>query len=206
MVAHLHGASPTRAIARQMEVSMQILPTALVAAVTIFQNPSAATRLTRSDPVLVTAVFDGDTIAVAKLGRVRLLGIDAPEVGRGFDTAAPFAREARNRLISLLLHRWVHLEMEGTGLDPYRRRLAYVLRDDGMFVNATLVSEGLARVSARVPLARLEELKRAESDAQRSRRGMWGSTPLLRSPRYTRLPDERRASAPKPRTSRRRRP
>jgi micrococcal nuclease len=195
-----------RAITRQMEVSMQILPTVLVAAVAISQNPSTATRLTRSDPVLVTAVFDGDTIAVAKLGRVRLLGIDAPEVGRGFDTAAPFAREARNRLISLLLHRWVHLEMEGTGLDAYRRRLAYVLRDDGMFVNATLVSEGLARVSARVPLARLEELKRAESDAQRSRRGMWGSTPLLPSRGYTRLPDERRVSAPKPRTSRRRRP
>jgi micrococcal nuclease len=188
-----------------MEVSMQILPTVVVAAVAIFQHPSAA-RLTRSDPVLVTAVFDGDTIAVAKLGRVRLLGIDAPEVGRGFDTAAPFAREARNRLTSLLLHRWVHLEMEDTGLDAYRRRLAYVLRDDGMFVNATLVSEGLARVSARVPLARLEELKRAESDAQRSRRGMWGSAPLLPSTGYTRLPDERRASAPKPKTSRRRRP
>src|SRR5262249_36611193 len=62
--------------------------------------------LKRSDAVLVRAVFDGDTIDVAGYGHVRLLGIDAPEIGRGFDTAAPFGREARDRLAGLVLHRW----------------------------------------------------------------------------------------------------
>src|SRR5437762_3185585 len=80
------------------------------------------------------AVLDGAAIAVARVGRGRLLGIDAPEMGRGFDTAAPFAHEARDRLTSFLLHRWVHLEQEGTKLDAYNRHLAYVVRDDGMFV------------------------------------------------------------------------
>jgi micrococcal nuclease len=179
---------------------VQILPTLLTAAVAVSQTQSSITRLTRSDPVLVTAVFDGDTIAVAKLGRVRLLGIDAPEVGRGFDTAAPFAREARDRLTALVLRRWVHLEQEGSALDSYHRRLAYVVRDDGMFVNATLVQEGLARVTARVPLVRLDELKRAESDAQRSRRGMWAGAPSLPAARYTPPAHTRRSSGPNTRT------
>ena len=69
-----------------------------------------ARRVTRSESVLVRFVIDGDTIDVATVGRVRLLGIDAPEIGRGFDTPAPFGREARERLTALVLHRWVRLE------------------------------------------------------------------------------------------------
>jgi len=46
----------------------------------------------RSEPVLVRAVLDGDTIDVTGVGRVRLLGIDAPELSHGYGTAAPFAR------------------------------------------------------------------------------------------------------------------
>jgi len=160
---------------------MQILPIALTAAVAGLPLSSPAAPITTTDSVLVVAVLDGDTIRVARLGRVRLLGIDAPEIGHGFDTAAPFAREARDRLTELLLRRWVHLEPDGVKVDTYKRRLAYVIRDDGMFVNAALVREGLARVTARAPLRRLDELKRAEVEAQRARRGMWGSVPQVPS-------------------------
>jgi endonuclease YncB( thermonuclease family) len=165
----------------------------------------------RSDPVLVRAVIDGDTIDVALYGRVRLLGIDAPEIGRGFDTAAPFGREARDRLTQLVLHRWVRLEQDnGLGasgasagqapaMDAYNRHLAYVLTEMGEFVNATLVREGLARVSARVPLSRLGELKRAEAEAQAFRRGMWGAAPSVPMAEYTRRSDKGRrdSAAPK---------
>jgi endonuclease YncB( thermonuclease family) len=141
----------------------------------------------RSDPLLVRAVIDGDTIDVALYGRVRLLGIDAPEVGRGFDTSAPFGREARERLSQLVLRRWVRLEHDDTvALDSYNRHLAYVLTETGEFINATLVREGLARVSARVPLSRLGELKRAEAEAQAFRRGMWGAAPQIPAAGYTR--------------------
>lgn len=171
------------------------------------QSPNG--RLTRSEPVLVRSVIDGDTIDVAMFGRVRLLGIDAPEVGRGFDTAAPFAREARDRLIALIMRRWVRLEQEGPVLDAYNRRLAYVMREDGVFVNAVLVREGLARVTARIPLARLDELKRAEVEAQTFRRGMWGATPQISSAlpraRYTR-PSHRGTKGSKSRKPSSRRP
>src|ERR1051325_2565867 len=120
---------------------MQIVPTLVVCAVAILQSwsPALAPPIVRSDPVLVRAVIDGDTIDVSTVGRVRLLGIDAPEIGRGFDTAAPFSRESRERLSSLVFHRWIRLEQDGPTVDVYDRHLAYVVTEDGLFVNAVLV-------------------------------------------------------------------
>jgi micrococcal nuclease len=153
---------------------MQIVPFLVLAAVATFQSSAP---LKRSESVLVRAVIDGDTIDVAMFGRVRLLGIDAPELGRGYDSTAPFGREARERLVALVSNRWIRLEQESPARDAYNRHLAYVVREDGMFVNAVLVREGLARVSARQPLVRLAELQAAERDAQMFRRGMWGQLP-----------------------------
>jgi endonuclease YncB( thermonuclease family) len=136
--------------------------------------------------VLVQTVVDGDTIDVSTFGLVRLLGIDAPELGRVFDTSAPFAKEARDRLASLVLHRWIRLEQEGPALDVYNRHLAYVVTEDGVCANVVLVHDGLARVSARMGLTRLAELKRAEADAQAFRRGIWGETPQIPTTGYTR--------------------
>ena len=161
---------------------MHFLPTLVLAAAA---TASPSQQAVRSDPLLVRNVIDGDTIEVASVGRVRLLGIDAPEVGRGLDTSAPFAREARERLAALVLRHWVRLEGESQERDAYNRRLAYVLREDGVFVNAALVRDGLARVSARLPLARLPELKRAEREAQAFRRGMWGQAPAPPPESYT---------------------
>ena len=157
---------------------MQFLPALIIATVAATFMSGA---LQRSDPVMVRAVIDGDTIDVTAYGRVRLLGIDAPEIARGFDTSAPFGHEARARLAALVLNRWIRLEREPPLVDGYNRHLAYVVREDGMFVNAVLVREGLARVVARMPLVRLAELKRAEQEAQAFRRGMWGQTPGIPS-------------------------
>jgi micrococcal nuclease len=174
---------------------MQILRTATLAAMALVQLLQGTTR---SDPVLVKSVIDGDTVDVATIGRVRLLGIDAPELGRGYDTPAPWAYEAKDRLAQLVLNHFVRLEQDGDRFDAYSRHLAYLLLEDGTFINATLVREGLARVTARVPLSRLPELRRAEADAQSSRRGMWGATPQIPPPPgYTR----RAASAPRSRAT-----
>jgi micrococcal nuclease len=151
---------------------MQILRTFAVAGVLAVQTAHPPAR---TDPVLVRFVIDGDTIDVATIGRVRLLGIDAPETAHRFETAAPFGREAKQRLTSLIARRWVRLQFDGQRRDAYDRHLAYVLLEDGTFVNAVLVREGLARVSTRVPLARLAELQRAEADARSHRRGMWST-------------------------------
>lgn len=181
---------------------MQLLRTLTLLAAATFQTLAPQARISRSEPVLVRSVLDGDTIDVTTFGRVRLLGIDAPEIGRGYDTAAPFGREAKDRLASLVLHHWVRLEQEGAALDAYNRHLAYVMREDGLFVNAALVRDGLARVTARTPLTRLDELKRAEAEAQAFRRGMWGSAPSLPATSYTRRSGAMRSPASKTNTKR----
>src|SRR5688572_2338318 len=127
----------------------------------------------------VRFVIDGDTLEVAGAGRVRLLGIDAPELGSGFETPAPFAREARERLASLAHRQWVRLEGDDEKRDSYGRALAYVFRTDGMMLNAEMLRAGLARVSARRSLRHLGELRRAEEEAQRARRGVWGERPSI---------------------------
>src|SRR5262245_21477401 len=128
---------------------MQILRTLTFAALAAAQPFGQSARVTRSDSVLVNSVFDGDTIDVSTYGRVRLLGIDAPEVSHGLDTGAPYGREARERLAGVILRRWVRLELEGPRLDVFNRHLAYVVTEDGQCINTLLVREGLARVSAR---------------------------------------------------------
>jgi len=173
---------------------MQILITTAMLSVAVLQTSSFGGTLRQSAPVLVRAVIDGDTIDVATVGRVRLLGIDAPELGRGFDTAAPFGREARERLTSLVLNRWVRLEQEGSAVDIYNRHLAYVITGDNQCINAVLLREGLARVSARQPLTRLAELQHAEAEAQSARRGMWGAAPQIPAAGYT--PTSRASRSP----------
>jgi micrococcal nuclease len=133
---------------------------------------------------LVTRVYDGDTIEAAGLGRVRLLGIDAPEIGGAFERPAPFALEARDELQSLVLRRWVRFDCDGDFDDAYGRRLAYMTLETGEFVNARLVRDGMARVSARRRLKRWDELRQAETEAQVRRRGMWGDRPRVPSESY----------------------
>jgi endonuclease YncB( thermonuclease family) len=121
-----------------------------------------AGAIVRTDPVLVTKITDADSISVATIGNVRLLGIEA------------FSSKARERLQSLVYRRWIRLEYDDApGKGSMSRHRAYVMLDTGEFVNATLVREGLARVVARGEFSRRAELERAQAEAQRFRRGIW---------------------------------
>src|SRR5262249_52089308 len=104
----------------------------------------AAAAILRSYPVLVTRVTAGDAITVASFGRVRLLWIEAADA------------RARERLESIVVRRWVRLEYDDAAGSSRGR--AYVLLETGEHVNATLVREGLARVSPRGRLSRRDEL------------------------------------------------
>jgi micrococcal nuclease len=130
-----------------------------------------------SPPVLVRSVPDGDTIDVVGLGRIRLLGITAPPLDRRTGASATFALDARERLAGLVTNRWVRLEYEDGVAASYHAHSAYLFLETGEFVNALLAREGLARVSARGGLRRIEELRRAQADAQAARRGIWSGRP-----------------------------
>jgi micrococcal nuclease len=139
---------------------------------------TATQRVSGPEVVVVQSVTDGGGIDVGAYGRVRLAGIRVPRAGRRGMDGEPFGREARERLEGMVAHRYVRLEFPAA----ISRSSAYVLLEDGTFVNAVLVREGLARMSGRTEGARHDALARAEEEARAARRGLWGErTPQLRN-------------------------
>jgi endonuclease YncB( thermonuclease family) len=150
---------------------MQFLLILITATIAMAETPA---KLQRSESLLVRAVPSGDAVDVATIGRVHLLGITAPGTRTGSGTGSIGVR-ARDRLADLVLRHWVRLEYETSSSGGSGG--AYLWREDGLFVNAVLVRDGLARVNSRLPLARLDELQRAEQEARAARRGIWRDTP-----------------------------
>lgn len=113
----------------------------------------------------VTNVVDGDTVDVERLGRVRLIGVDAPEKGRcGEDTATRFTRER-------LLDQVVQYELGVEPKDRYDRTLAYLSRE-GQMHNLALLSEGYARVLTSPPNDKYaSEFEEAEREAKPTNTG-----------------------------------
>jgi endonuclease YncB( thermonuclease family) len=174
---------------------MQILRVLTLAAAAAAALPQGSAG---PETVAVRAVVDGNTIEVTVYGRIRLAGIRAPRLGRnGFD-GEPFGREARDRLAGIVAQRFVRLEFPSTS-----RAAAYVLLDDGTCVNARMVSDGLARTTARGTGPRERELRHAEETAREARRGLWNSREDAVTRRGAR-PADRPASpaAPEARTRR----
>ncbi len=90
----------------------------------------------------VTSVYDGDTFRVGA-ERVRILGMDAPEIGKGAKCAREqqAAVEARDYLRGVLSNS--HIRMQRDGTDVYGRTLAYVYAD-GHNIADTMIQANLA--------------------------------------------------------------
>lgn len=132
----------------------------------------------------VTGVSDGDTVKVMVKGRVervRLIGIDTPELGRAGAADQCHAREATRRMSRLVTGRRVHLQRDRTQADrdAYGRLLRYVYTGEGSDrrdVGRALVANGHGReytFKGRVYRHRSAHLK-AQRSAQKAGRGLWG--------------------------------
>lgn len=125
----------------------------------------------------VVSVVDGDTIHVLRRGRditVRLIGIDAPEVGWYGGKAECYGAQAGRFARSLMAEARVTLELDEERLDPYERLLAYVYLDDDRMANVVLVRRGFATVTIYPPNDRYEERLLAAEDAARADgAGLW---------------------------------
>ncbi|NCY16399.1 MAG: nuclease [Actinobacteria bacterium] len=128
----------------------------------------------------VVRVIDGDTIDV-RLGhqviRVRLLGIDTPETKDPRRPVQCFGPEASRRTGQLLpAGTIVHLEADIETHDAFGRILAYVHREDGLFVNLSLLTDGFADVLTIAPNgSHAAEFRAAAAAARAEQRGLWGS-------------------------------
>ncbi len=134
----------------------------------------------------VSWVYDGDTIEVTNIGRVRLLGIDAPEYeasGRdrfyqrqfqiSANTLRTTARKAKRFVIDHSRNQLVRLEFDQEKTDQYGRLLAYVYLPDGRLLNLMLIEEGLAAVYRRAEFKSKKQFLDTEKIAQQRRLGLW---------------------------------
>jgi len=134
----------------------------------------------------VVRVYDGDTVKAEGHDiqiRVRLVGIDAPEISHGKRRPGqPYSQRAKKYLADLVLNRTV--DIRGYGLGPYSRVLG-VIYVDGMNVNLEMVRQGLAEVyRGKTPRGfDTNPYLRAEREAREARRGMWSIGDRYISPR-----------------------
>jgi micrococcal nuclease len=143
----------------------------------------STSRSPPNDPDLapVTTVTDGDTLHVAYAGkdeRVRLIGVDSPEVAWYGGDGECFGEESALFARRLLAGRSVGLEFDRERRDRFGRLLAYVYLEDELF-NLTLVTLGYARADPFPPnTSRAEAFAQAEETARSEGRGLWSSCSL----------------------------
>lgn len=141
----------------------------------------------QSEFYVVSRVVDGDTLKLSNGERVRLIGVDTPEVHpsdkltrdakrSGMDLAGiqALGKRASDYTKSLVAGKRVRLEYDVTRRDRHGRLLAYVYLDDGTFVNAKIIEDGYGQIMTVQPNVRHVDLfLKLERDARERGRGLW---------------------------------
>lgn len=138
-------------------------------------EPAATSAHVPADaqPARLTKHTDGDTFYLTGIGKVRLIGIDTPEV---FGEQECFGREA-SRFVerTVPVGASVRYRLGVEERDRYGRALAYVWLGDGRFLNRMLVAHGFAQPLTVPPNVEYKDiLLRAARRAREAGRGLWG--------------------------------
>jgi micrococcal nuclease len=129
----------------------------------------------------VASVIDGDTLDLDvrdgrhDTTRVRLWGVDTPEVhtdGGGPDHFGPEATEFARRLVEGRLVR-VELVPNRSTRGIHGRLLAYIYLADGSMLNQRLIAEGYAYADLRFEHPRMNRFRLVEKRAERAGLGLW---------------------------------
>jgi micrococcal nuclease len=119
-------------------------------------------------------VHDGDTLFLDDGTKVRLLGIDTPEVGDHLECFGDEATDALRQMLPEGTHVRVLADMQP--LDQYGRSLLFLFTDDDVNVNLALIEQGFAEAVVLPPNVLLaDELEAAEDRAQNAGAGIWGA-------------------------------
>jgi endonuclease YncB( thermonuclease family) len=124
--------------------------------------------------VFVQSCHDGDTCSIQVAGlalKVRLAGIDAPEIGRKKGAEQAFAKESRDALNAMVAGK--KIEVGQYGLDAFNRPLVTLRTEAGKIVNEELVRLGLAEVYEGNKAFDTTKLKLLQSQAKNGRLGVW---------------------------------
>jgi micrococcal nuclease len=137
--------------------------------------------------ILVTRAVDGDTLVLENNERVRLIGIDTPEMhesdklnrdaqrsGQDVEAIKHLGRQSYEFTKKLVEGKRVRLEFDVERYDKYKRILAYVYLEDQTFVNAKIVQEGYASLMTYPPNVKYADLfLKLYQEARQNQRGLW---------------------------------
>ena len=151
------------------------LPTTQFTSIDQSQPNCASAGLTVDATLL--KVVDGDSITLTDGRKVRVIGVNTPELanrGRGLP-AEPLAHLARQQAIDFFQgSNALTLQIGQDAEDHYGRVLAHVYRPDGRSLEAYLLALGLAAQITIAPnLAHWQCLSDIESKARKQLRGLW---------------------------------
>jgi micrococcal nuclease len=148
-----------------------LLPGALLLAAAAC-DPPPEPAVPEPTPCVVARVADGDSLTCAGGERVRLLLIDAPELGQ-----RPYGEQAERALARLAPPGTrLRVELDREARDRFGRLLAYLWLPDGRLASEEMVRQGYAVELAYPPnLRHRDRIRAAERDARGARRGLWAS-------------------------------
>lgn len=123
---------------------------------------------------VVRHVHDGDTLFLEDGRKVRLLGIDTPEVGDNRECYGDDAREALRAMLPPGTAVRTVADVRAT--DQYGRSLLFLFTQDGSLVNLDLIREGYAEAVVYKPNVLWSDLMyAAEDEASSAGAGMWSA-------------------------------
>ncbi len=160
-----------RAVARAVAIAWGLAPVGCAAQGdgTLAGGPTEPVRPTSA--CTVTRVADGDSFDCQPLGRVRLIGMDTPELAQ-----APFGASATAALRAMIpASGEVLVEADVEDRDQFGRALRYVWVD-GVQVNWAMVRGGYAVVLTYPPNVQyVTWLEEAQDAARQEGAGLWAA-------------------------------
>ncbi|MEH6529128.1 MAG: thermonuclease family protein [Porticoccus sp.] len=145
------------------------------------ENSKYCAPFTHTETVRVTKIYDGDTLTLSDGRKVRLVGINATEMGRDGQPDQPFARRAQQAVSLFVRHSdQIELLLDTQSKDRYGRWLGHIYNQAGENLEQNLLQQGLAYHVAIPPNLTLAEcLAKAEQQGRDARLGVWGDQNLL---------------------------
>lgn len=124
---------------------------------------------------LITHVHDGDTVFLDGRRKIRIIGLDTPELAQENKPAEPLAREARDYLRKLLAPSdQVKLRFDMQQQDRYQRDLAHLFLANGDNIAVHILDAGLATALIIPPNLQYADCYLAAQDRARTlKRGIW---------------------------------
>ena len=126
----------------------------------------------------IKRVVDGDTVHLMDGRKIRLIGINTPELDHQHGNHEAFAVAARQRLMALVPDNVVYWQAAQEDEDHYGRKLYYLFTKDRASISGKLLSDGLGYRIAIPPNLKYQDcFDQAEREAQTAQRGVWQNPP-----------------------------